>query len=179
MIETKRLILRPMTPEDTDDLLLVFSDPEVMASFGGQLFDHAQMTRWVQCNLKHQETHGYGLFSVLLKDDAQLIGDCGLEHMDVAGSPEIELGYDLRSDYWGRGLATEAAGAVRDFAWQHLPLRRLISLIRPANVASRRVAEKIGMAKESEIVRGESTYWIYALARDATPQTFMNGSEQS
>jgi ribosomal-protein-alanine N-acetyltransferase len=165
MIETPRLRLRRMIAEDTDELLLVFSDPRVMASFGGQLFDRSQMERWVQRNLEHLQKHGYGLFSVVLKENGLLIGDCGLEHMSVRGEQEVELGYDLRSDHWGLGLATEAAAAVRDFSFHELGLRRLVSLIRPSNVASCRVAQKIGMRREAEVERGGHTYWIYATSR--------------
>jgi RimJ/RimL family protein N-acetyltransferase len=77
----------------------------------------------------------------------------------------VEIGYDFRSDYWGQGLATEAAAAVRDFALDELGLPRVISLIRPENVASVRVSEKIGMAKEREIERGGATYWEFSLSR--------------
>jgi RimJ/RimL family protein N-acetyltransferase len=126
------------------------------------------MERWVQRNLEHQETHGYGLFSVLLTENGLLIGDCGLEHMEVCGTPEVELGYDLRSDYWGKGLATEAAIAVRDFAFGELGLPRLISLIRPSNTASLRVAENVGMRREREIERGGHPYWIYAMEKNDT-----------
>jgi RimJ/RimL family protein N-acetyltransferase len=167
MIETDRLILRKMTAEDTEELLRIFSDPRVMASFGGQLFDRDQMEAWVQRNLEHQETHGYGLFSVILKAEERLIGDCGLEHMEVDHWPEVELGFDFHSDYWGRGFATEAATAVRDFALEQLALSRLISLIRPGNAASIRVAEKIGMSREREIVRGDQIYLVYALSNEA------------
>ena len=168
MIETKRLLLRPMSAEDADELLLIFSDPRVMASFDDQLFDRSMMERWVPRNLAHQDTYGYGLFSVLLRDEELVIGDCGLEHMDLEGVPEVELGYDFRSDYLGRGLATEAATAVRDFAFGELGLTRLISLIRPSNVASIRVAERIGMVKESEIERGGHKYWVYARSQRET-----------
>jgi len=163
IVETNRLLLRQMMPEDTDELLEIFSDARVMESFGGKPFDRAQIQRWVRRNLKHQEKHGYGLFSVILKSEHRLIGDCGLEHMEIAAQPEVELGYDFRSDYWGRGYATEAAIAVRELAWHKLDLCRMISLIRPPNIASRRVAEKVGMTKEREIVRGDNVYWVYAV----------------
>ena len=166
MLETERLVLRRMSEDDTDELLLIFSDPRVMASFGGRLFNRAQMEQWVRRNLEHQDRHGYGLFSVILKTEERLIGDCGLEHMEVSGAAEVELGYDMRSDYWCRGFATEAAAAVRDFAFARLGLPRLVSLIRPSNVASRRVAEKIGMEKEREITRGDHAYWVYALGNE-------------
>ena len=171
MIETARLLLRRMTEQDTGELLLVFSDPRVMASFGGELFDRTQMERWVRRNLEHQDKYGYGLFSVILKESGILIGDCGLEHMEVHGVPEVELGYDLRGDYWGRGFATEAAAAVRNFAIDVLGLPRLVSLIRPSNVASCRVAEKIGMLREIEIDRGGHIYWVYAVSKPETNES--------
>jgi RimJ/RimL family protein N-acetyltransferase len=153
-----------MSGEDTDQLLTIFTDPRVMASFDDQLFDRATMEQWVRRNLEHQEEYGYGLFTVLLKNEGILIGDCGLEHMEVDGISEVELGYDFRSDYWGKGFATEAAGAVRDFAFSRLGLNRLVSLIRPSNAASRRVAEKVGMIKEREIERGGNLYWVYSVS---------------
>ncbi len=165
MIETARLLLRPMRPEDVDDLLAVFADPKVMASFGGALFDRGEMERWVRRNLDHQDRYGYGLFSLVHKADGVLIGDCGLEHLDD-DTREAELGYDLRSDYWNRGLATEAGATVRDHAFRTLALPRLISLIRRGNGASRRVAEKIGMRHAEDVVRDGRAFWLYALSRD-------------
>jgi RimJ/RimL family protein N-acetyltransferase len=123
------------------------------------------MRQWVQSNLDHQDRHGYGLFSVILKSNGELVGDCGLEHMEVDGSPEVEIGYDFRSTYWGQGLATEAAAAVRNYAFQELGLGRVISLIRPDNPASMRVAEKIGMVKEKELLRGSQVYCVYSQSR--------------
>ena len=163
MIETKRIILRRMTEDDTDQLLLIFTDPRVMASFDGLLFDRTKMEAWVRRNLEHQIKYGYGLFSVFLKNEGILIGDCGLEHMDVDGKTEGELGYDIRSDYWRKGYATEAASAVREYAFTVIGLNRLISLIRPSNIASIRVAEKTGMIKEQSIKRSGHVYYIYSI----------------
>jgi RimJ/RimL family protein N-acetyltransferase len=168
LLETPRLWLRPMQPDDVDSLLAIFTDPEVMSSFGVPPFDRAQMAQWVQRNLDHQSRHGYGLFSVLLKTDGLLIGDCGLEWMDIEGVPAAELGYDVRRDYWNRGYATEAAGAVRDYAFQHLQLPRLLSLIRAGNLASQRVAEKIGMRNTGESTRHGQRYWHYELEREGS-----------
>ena len=166
MIETGRLLLRPMRPEDVDELLHIFADPAVMASFGVAPFDRPQMERWVRRNLDHQARYGYGLYSVILKANGLLVGNCGLEHLEDGDAREAELGYDFRSDYWNRGLATEAAAAVRDHAFGVLEIPRLISLIRQGNAASRRVAEKIGMRHEADITRYGQDYWRYALARD-------------
>jgi RimJ/RimL family protein N-acetyltransferase len=167
-LETSRLHLRSMRPSDLDGLLKVFGDPTVMASFGEAPFNRAQMRHWIERNLEHQREFGYGLFSVILKSEGTLIGDCGLEHMEIDGESVAELGYDFRSDYWNRGYATEAAGAVRDYAREVLGRTRLISLIRVGNEASKRVAEKIGMRFVAEISRNGIHYWEYAPANDGT-----------
>lgn len=164
ILETPRLLLRPMRPDDLDALLIIFTDTRVMASFGVEPFNRQQMGRWLQRNLDHQERYGCGLFSVIHKESGLLAGDCGLEHMELDGRPETELGYDFRSDYWGQGLATEAACAVRDYAFGTLKLPRLVSLIRAGNLASRRVAEKVGMSLEKEIERYGHAYWMYAMS---------------
>ena len=158
-IETRRLVLREMRASDADALLAVFGDPRVMAAFDSAPFDRAAMDRWVARNLAHQHEHGYGLFTIEEKASGLVIGDCGLEHMDVGA----ELGYDLRADRWGSGLATEAACAVRDLAFGDLDLGRIVSLIRVGNVASRRVAEKVGMRLAGDTTRGGVRYWLFEL----------------
>lgn len=160
-LETERLCLRPMLETDIDALHLIFTDPKVMASFGGDLLNRDQMQRWLARNLDHQTQYGYGLFSVILKESGELIGDCGLEQMESEGA--AELGYDFRSDYWNQGYATEAACAVRDYAFDILQLPQLISLIRVGNLASKRVAEKVGMSLVEEFTRYGIQYWKFAL----------------
>ncbi len=164
-LQTPRLWLRPMQATDLDDFLLIFTDPKVMAAFESAPFDRLQMAHWLQRNLDHQAQYGYGLFSVILKANRLLIGDCGLEVMDVDGVQVVELGYDFRSDYWNQGLATEAATAVRDYALQVLGVPQLISLIRVGNSASQRVAEKLGMQRVSEFTCYGYRYWKYVLER--------------
>jgi [ribosomal protein S5]-alanine N-acetyltransferase len=162
-LETARLLLRPMRADDFEALLEIFTDPKVMASFGGELFTREQMQGWLNRNLEHQAEYGHGLFSVIRNCDGRLIGDCGLEQMTVDGQPVTELGYDFRSDAWGQGFATEAAVAVRDYAFAVLGLSPVISLIRIGNVASQRVAEKIGMQQVAEFERFGHRYRRYAV----------------
>jgi RimJ/RimL family protein N-acetyltransferase len=150
-----------MQVDDLTELWSVFADDRVMAAFNEQPFDAPQMRAWIDRNLNHQGRFGYGLFTVILKATGEIIGDCGLEHL-TDDLTEAELGYDLRSDQWNRGLATEAASAVRDYALVTCGLRRVVSLIRVGNQASRRVAEKVGMTLETTIDRGGVPYWIYA-----------------
>jgi [ribosomal protein S5]-alanine N-acetyltransferase len=98
-----------------------------------------------------------------------LIGYCGFFHQQVDGTEEIEIGYRLDPDYWSRGLATEGAQAVRDHAFRDLKLPRVISLIHPDNLPSRRVAEKSGMEIEKKTVfRGFRTL-VFAINREQCP----------
>jgi [ribosomal protein S5]-alanine N-acetyltransferase len=162
-LETERLILRPMLQTDFEALHLIFTDAKVMAAFNHPVFTGEQMQRWLQRNLDHQNEFGYGLFSVILKETGELIGECGLEQME--DQEAAELGYDLRSDFWNRGYATEAALAVRDYSFDVLCLPRLISLIRVGNLASKRVAEKVGMTLAEEFTHYGMQYWKYSLEK--------------
>jgi RimJ/RimL family protein N-acetyltransferase len=167
LLETPRLRLQLMQKDDVDALLCIFADPTVMAAFQTPAFDRTDMMQWLQRNLDHQLAHGYGLFSVILKANSVLIGDCGLELIDLDGTQVAELGYDFRRDYWNQGYATEAAQAVRDYAFAQLQLPRLVSLIRFGNIRSRRVAEKIGMRYIGERTCYGHQYWQYTLDQAA------------
>jgi ribosomal-protein-alanine N-acetyltransferase len=162
-IETERLILLPMQANDFYALHEIFTDPNVMACFDCDPFTHAQMEHWLKRNLDHQIEFWYGLFSIIRKSDGKLIGDCVLEQMEVDGIRAAELGYDFRSDIWNQGFATEAASAVRDFAFRVLSLPQLISLIRVGNTASQCVAEKIGMKNAGTFKRYGIQYYRYAI----------------
>ena len=154
-----------MRSDDVDAMLRIFTDPKVMASFNLTSYTRQEMQDWVQRNLDHQRQFGYGLFAVIDKATSTLIGDCGLEWKGIRGVSLSELGYDLHSDYWHRGLATEAATAVRDYAFAKLGLTRLVSLIRVGNEASRRVAEKAGMNRLDEFTSAWGVrYWLYGIS---------------
>ena len=100
---------------------------------------------WNQAGLPSQ-------LAVIFRSNNELIGYCGFLHWLLDGVDEIEIGYRLDPDYWNRGLAGEAAQAVRDHAFRDLILSKVVSLIHPNNVPSRRVAEKNGMKMERETV---------------------------
>jgi ribosomal-protein-alanine N-acetyltransferase len=92
------------------------------------------------------------LFALIWRGDDRLLGYCGFLNQMVDGVEEIEIGYRIHPDYWNRGIATEAARAVRDHAFNVLKLERVISLIHPENHPSRRVTEKNGMTLEKRTV---------------------------
>lgn len=165
IFETSRLILREFRPDDVDALALTLSDVETMRFYPAP-FDRAAVQDWIFHNRVRYQKDGHGLWAMLLKSSGQLIGDCGLTVQEVDGTNEIEIGYHVRRDLWGRGLATEAARSCRDLGFARLPVERLISLIRPENLQSRRVAEKNGMTIWKEAIRLNLPHIVYAIRRD-------------
>lgn len=168
IIETNRLILRLMKEDDIDDMLKIFTDKNVMESFNLQSFSREQMERWVVRNLDHQNKYGYGLFSVILKSNNELIGDCGLEHGEFEGKPSVEIGYDFLSKYWNQGYATEASKAVKHYTIEKLgiDLKFMCSFIRRNNKASQRVSEKIGMQNIKEYKANSIEYYLNAFSKE-------------
>jgi RimJ/RimL family protein N-acetyltransferase len=104
-----------------------------------------------------------------LKQTEEVIGDCGILLQQVEGERFYEIGYHLRRDQWHQGLATEAAIACRDWAFAHLKTNRLISLIRPENLPSRRVAERNGMTVWKEVNWRGLPHCVYSIERGQLP----------
>ena len=130
----------------------VFGDAEVMR-FGDGVQTREWVDAWLRSCLENYQRRGFGPYAVVEQSTGDVIGYCGLFYFpDMHGQPEIELGYRLRRAAWGQGYATEAARLVRDYAFHTLHIKRLIALIDPDNVPSIRVAEKIGMHYESEVM---------------------------
>lgn len=166
IIETPRLILRHFVESDLDLLAGLMADPDFMR-FSNGIFSREQTANFLFDRIiapAQQEIPSQ--FGVIFREENRLIGYCGFFRQLVDGVEEIEIGYRLHPDYWNRGLATEGARAVRDYAFNVLRLPRVISLIHPQNHASRRVTEKNGMLLEKETVfRGFPTL-VFACKRD-------------
>ena len=145
-LETTRLRLRLLTH---DDLLIMFrlsTDPDVIkyADSPARDLEEARQ-RLEQGPLSDYKEYGYGRFAVELKETGKVIGFCGIKYL-----PEIELpevGYRYLKQYWGKGIGTEAAKVCVDFARDDLKIKKLVALIIPENIASIRVAEKLGMTR--------------------------------
>lgn len=148
-LETRRLWFRAMSIDDIDDLKAIFCDPIAMQYYPAP-FDQEKLRQYVEWNIGNFVKYGFGLWTLIHKGDERIIGDCGLSFQMVDGVGELEIGYHLLPTYWNRGLATEAATACRDYAFDALGRERVISWMNPANVPSRRVAEKVGMHLEKE-----------------------------
>lgn len=165
ILETSRLRLREFSRDDADALALVISDPKTMRFYPAP-FDQAGVEQWIERNLRRYVEYGHGLWAMALKSTGELIGDCGLTCQNVDGINELEIGYHVRRDLWRRGLATEAARACRDHGFDHLSAERIISLIRPENLASRRVAEKNGMKIWKETIHQNLQHLVYCIRRE-------------
>jgi RimJ/RimL family protein N-acetyltransferase len=165
MFETNRLLLRPLTLDDVDNLLGIFSDPEAMRYYPATK-SHTETIEWIDWNLKSYSEHGFGLWAVIRKDTGTFAGQCGLiMQRNVDGRDEVEIGYSFLRAQWNSGFATEAAMACRDFGFVNVKLTHLVSLIDPENRASKRVAEKVGMSCEREIDRWEKRIQVYGIER--------------
>ena len=158
---TERLAFREMTADDLELMADLLGDPEVMA-FYAHPKDRAEALDWIGWNQRLYRERGFGLWVIEIREGGAFVGDCGLTPQDVDGNTEIEVGYHVRRSLQGRGYATEAAAAARDYARDVLRLDRLVAIIHPANVASQRVAEKIGLALEQELDRHGKRRRIYA-----------------
>ena len=171
ILETDRLLLREMTLSDLDALLLVLGDAESMRYYP-KPFDCEMVQKWIDRQRRNYAQHGMGLWAMVLKATGEVIGDCGLVWQEVEGHQELEIGYHVRRDQQMQGYATEAAYACQDYAFNVLGRvgvarrrHRVISLIRPENIPSRRVAQKNGLKVVKEILWRDIPHYIYAVQR--------------
>ena len=170
ILQTPRLLLREFTAEDAEALARVLSDPETMRFYPAP-YDRDGVEQWISRNCQRYKDDGVGLWAMVLKSmmaqesRGEVIGDCGVVKQEVDGDYLFEIGYHLRRDLWGKGLASEAAVACRDWAFEHLKTDRLISLIRPENLASRRVAERNGMTIWKELNWRGLPHYVYAVVK--------------
>lgn len=164
VLETSRLRLREFIPQDADALAAVLGDPVAMQYYPAP-FDRKGVEEWIGKNIGRYQRDGHGLWAMVLKDSGELIGDCGCTLQEVEGKNHVEVGYHVQRDLWGNGYATEAALACMEHAFTKLGATRVISIIRPENVQSRRVAEKNGMTCEKIIFWHGYDHRIYAKDR--------------
>ena len=147
---TERLVLRAFTPGDAEAFAAINADPLVTRYVGGPLTREASDA--LLGRILAQEP--FARWAV--EREGELLGFCGLGlHPLVAG--DVEIGWRLASRVWGRGYATEAATAVRELASGTYGLRRIVAVVHPDNVASLRVAEKIGLAYERDATTDDGT----------------------
>jgi RimJ/RimL family protein N-acetyltransferase len=161
-LETPRLVLRQFVEADLDALAAMYADPGTMRYLGdGRTFDRAETWRAINGMLGHWLLRGYGMWAVAEKETGSMIGRVGF--INPEGWPGFELGWIIGRSRWGRGYAPEAAAVALRYARDTLRQDRVISLIRPANAASIRVAEKIGQRHQGSLELFEQEALIYAI----------------
>ena len=165
ILETQRLLLRYQQTTDIAFLADLWSDPEVTRYMGGPR-DRAWLLSVFEETAQAPDAERYDLWPVIEKETGQVVGHCGLLDKDVDGKTEIELVYILASPAWGKGYATEIGQALKRYAFENLGIEKLIALIEPENVASERVAAKIGMRFVREVIRpGGKVRRVYVVER--------------
>ncbi|MDP9341466.1 MAG: GNAT family N-acetyltransferase [Actinomycetota bacterium] len=164
VLETERLTLRELHPGDVDALSEVLGDPWTMR-FYPHPFSREEVVGWIERGLVSYRANGFWLWAAVLKETGQVIGDTGLTIQTVDGEDLVEVGWHVHRRFQRQGLATEAGRASIDHGFGTLGLDRIISLIRPENVPSWKVAEKLGMHVWKETDRAHLRHRVYLLER--------------
>jgi RimJ/RimL family protein N-acetyltransferase len=146
-VETERLLLRPWRPDDVEALVPLFAEPAMWWHPFRRGLTRDETERFVERQIRHRETHGFGMWAAQLRDGGDLIGIIGLAVPVWLPEvlPAVEVGWRLHPSAWGRGLATEGGQASLQHGFDVVGLDRIISIFDPDNVASGRVMAKLGM----------------------------------
>ena len=154
-LRTERLVLRPIMTADAPAFYRFYSDPEVMRYIGkGEVVESEKQVResLARHRRTHYQEHNFGLWAVTGKSDGVVMGHCGVLFREIDSVREYEIAYLLGREYQGQGYATEAACATRDRGFSKRNFSRMISLIYPDNVVSLRVAERVGMRYQKDVI---------------------------
>jgi RimJ/RimL family protein N-acetyltransferase len=161
-IETARLRLRPFRGEDLDAYAALCADIEVMRYIGtGVALSRGDAWRSIAGMLGHWQLLGYGMWALERKSDGAFLGRAGF--LNPPGWPGFEIGWTLAREHWGQGYASEAARRALAYAFGVLKRERVVSLIRPGNERSIRVAEKLGERLTGEVELLGSKALVYAI----------------
>lgn len=143
MLETKRLILRPMSDADIEPIFAMRKDENVMRFIREPVKKREEAKKWIDLVSSLWADEKIGFCSLVEKENGQVIGWCGLWRLKETG--EIEVGYAIAREFWGKGFASEAAEAFCEYGFEELNLEKIVAVASPENTASRRVMEKLGM----------------------------------
>lgn len=168
-LKTERLILRPMTMNDRKDLAEILQDPAVMVHYEKDYTDQ-DVDDWLNNQLKRYQTNGLGLLAVIEKSSGQMIGQSGLTMQNVEDSEVLEIGYLFKKRYWHHGYATEAAQALKRFAFKQMKAPAVYCTIKTTNYPSQAVARRLGMTIEKEYIKHfngkEMPHYLFSIKAD-------------
>jgi len=170
MIESERLIFRKFTLDDLPRLIEQRSDPEVAKFLGGTKLQNPEaLGKRIRFYMSCYDSHGFGMCAMFWKPTGEMIGSAGLQPLD--GTDEIEVGYSMIREFWGKGIGTEAARAWLDHGFRNFGLDRIVAVAHTENWASRRIMEKLGMKYEKVEEHYGAECAFYAISKDE----FVNG----
>ncbi|MFN2198402.1 MAG: GNAT family N-acetyltransferase [Anaerolineales bacterium] len=176
ILETDRLILRRLLPDDLEDLYALYSDPQVIRYIPDAPRNLEETREELEWFLNGHPRHPQlGLWAAVYKPTGDFIGRCGLLPWTIDGREEVEVAYLFARDYWGQGLGTEVARALVAYGFEQLGFSRLISLVESENLASIRVAEKAGMAFEKVGRDDKGPYWVFAVQKPSSQNVPLTG----
>jgi RimJ/RimL family protein N-acetyltransferase len=169
-LTTSRLSLRRWREDDVPAMAAINADPEVMRWIGaGTPIEENATAAGTARSEQHWKTHGFGLFAVEIRATGQLAGFTGLNtpYLLPEVLPAVEIGWRLGRQFWGRGIATEAARAALDFGFTDRGLDRIVSIHKVGNDTSGRIMQKLGMQLDREITDGHGhRVRVYAISQD-------------
>jgi RimJ/RimL family protein N-acetyltransferase len=166
-IRTERLLLTSLDATWLDALAAMLADPVVMTYFPRPM-TRPESEYWLRRNTERYELHGTALFAVLREQcgGPTFLGDCGLVVRRLGGQTHLELGYHFAAHAWGQGYATEAARACLALGFRHTTAPEIIALIRPENLPSRRVAQRLGMRVCGAVLHAALVHDVWSVTRE-------------
>lgn len=177
LIETNRTFLRPYTQADFDALHLILSDEKTMYAWGHG-FTRQESQEWLDKQVANYDKYGFGIWAIIDKKSGKIIGNAGLDCTTIyldknkqESQKIIEIGYILDHHFWGQGLASECAKACLEYAFEILKLDEIYCLVKEDNLASQKVAKKLGMCKVDEFIKHyqgrELNHLVFKLEKNA------------
>jgi ribosomal-protein-alanine N-acetyltransferase len=165
VLNTDRLLLRHLEPEDLDSLYLLYRDPEMRKYYPDGTRTMQETKEEINWFLHGHPHHPeLGLWATVDSKTGEFLGRCGLLPWQIQGTDEVELAFMIKKERWREGLATEAAQGIIKYAHEVLGLRRLVCLIIPGNAASVGVAQKVGLLFERQFTDEFGLSDLYSLA---------------
>lgn len=166
ILETPRLILRHQALEDLDDLWALYCNPNIIRFIPDAPRSREEAKEELEWHMHGHPRHPeLGLWVTIHKETGKFIGRCGLLPWAIDGQDEVEVAYTIAEAYQGQGLGTEAAQAILNYGFEKLDLMRLICLIDSDNIASQKVAGKIGMKFEKEGRDEMGSFLVYSIEK--------------
>jgi ribosomal-protein-alanine N-acetyltransferase len=164
MLETERLIIRKFTLDDLNKLIELRSDDEVIKYLGGRALQNPEaIAKRMRFYLDCYEKFGFGMCAMIWKDTGEMFGWSGIQPLD--GTSEIEVGYGMTKEFWGKGIGYECASAWLAYGFETANLERIVAVASPENTGSWRIMEKCGMRYEKTETHYGMECVFYAISK--------------